>query len=76
MTCPGNISTNQTSVTWRQLTADDNGRLTSGVICSPDSGEVFSLGQTPVRCYATDEAGNVGECSFIVAVGKKLLFLQ
>lgn len=36
--------------------------------CSPVPGFEFPLGQTRVKCTATDEAGNVGTNSFIISV--------
>ena len=36
--------------------------------CSPVSGFEFPLGQTGVKCTATDKAGNIGTNSFIISV--------
>lgn len=38
------------------------------VRCSPAAGSTFPIGVTPVRCTATDRAGNVGGGSFSVKV--------
>jgi hypothetical protein len=38
------------------------------VVCDPPSGSSFPLGETVVRCTATDSFGNVVECSFSVFV--------
>lgn len=36
--------------------------------CNPPSGSEFPLGQTKVRCTATDKAGNIGTNAFIISV--------
>lgn len=38
------------------------------VTCDPPSGSVFPIGETIVRCTATDRSGNVTECRFNVVV--------
>jgi probable HAF family extracellular repeat protein len=38
------------------------------VVCSPESGAVFPLGDSPVSCTATDAAGNRSSASFVVQV--------
>ncbi len=38
------------------------------VTASPVSGSTFMLGSTPVTLTATDDAGNVGSCQFLVTV--------
>lgn len=40
------------------------------VLCSPDSGSLFPVGDTEVRCEASDAADNVGEASFTVTVNE------
>ena len=36
--------------------------------CAPSSGSRFSIGNTEVRCVATDDAGNASQASFNVNV--------
>lgn len=54
---------------------DSAGGLTEGVIggdvavtCDPASGSFFPIGDTAVRCTATDANGNIGETTFVVRV--------
>src|SRR6476620_3275713 len=37
-------------------------------ICNPQSGSTFALGQTKVKCSATDSAGNTGTNDFIITI--------
>lgn len=39
-----------------------------GVVCTPLSGSFFEIGPSNVTCSATDRAGNMVTCSFIVTV--------
>lgn len=38
------------------------------VYCSHTSNHTFSFGKTNVTCEATDAAGNIGTCSFVVTI--------
>ncbi len=38
------------------------------VKCLPASGSAFSIGVTPVQCFATDASGNSNSCSFVITV--------
>lgn len=38
------------------------------VECNPQSGSIFSPGDTPVTCEATDSSGNTATASFVVSV--------
>jgi hypothetical protein len=49
-------------------TAVDNCSETVTVTCDPPSGSTFPVGETTVTCTATDECGNVGQCTFTVTV--------
>ena len=37
-------------------------------ICNPPSGSTFALGQTKVKCSATDSAGNTGTTEFLITI--------
>jgi ELWxxDGT repeat protein len=50
------------------VTASDNIDDMLTVTCTPNSGAVFALGQTPVTCSATDAANNTGSAIFDVTV--------
>jgi hypothetical protein len=50
------------------VTASDDQDPNPVVVCLPPSGTVFPIGQTVVRCTATDAAGNVASASFVVTV--------
>ena len=69
---PGTItaiatSKNGAKVTY-SVTATDNVDPKPTVKCSPLSGALFPLGQTTVKCTATDAAGNQSAGSFVVKV--------
>jgi hypothetical protein len=49
-------------------TASDITDRTLPVSCEPQSGSIFALGQTAVRCSATDSSYNVGSGNFTVNV--------
>ncbi len=76
ITCPDDINSRATQqVTWLTPMAMDNYN-TPTVECSPVSGFTFPVEQpTPVTCTATDDAGNVGTCMFIVTVGMYFIFV-
>lgn len=38
------------------------------LVCDPEPGSLFALGETEVTCTATDAAGNTSTCTFSVAV--------
>ncbi|MBK7999073.1 MAG: HYR domain-containing protein [Verrucomicrobia bacterium] len=71
ITCPGDIATAATgeagAVVTYEATASDAGGIAS-LVCVPASGSTFALGETPVTCTATDNAGNTASCSFKVTV--------
>ena len=46
----------------------DNAGHQLSVTCDPPSNSTFVSGDTTVTCSATDVAGNVGTCTFIVTV--------
>ena len=48
--------------------ATDNVDDMVSVNCSHTSDDIFSFGKTNVTCEATDAAGNIGNCSFVVTV--------
>jgi hypothetical protein len=50
------------------VTATDDTDPRPAVSCAPASGSLFPLGDTPVRCTATDASGNVAMGSFVVRV--------
>ena len=48
--------------------ATDNVDDIVSVNCSHTSADTFSFGKTNVTCEATDAAGNIGNCRFVVTV--------
>lgn len=74
ITCPADVTVTgepgQTSavVTFAQPSATDNCIAIVQLGCSPPSGSTFPEGDSVVECTATDAAGNVGTCSFVVRV--------
>jgi ELWxxDGT repeat protein len=71
--CPANITQEATSsggavVTFALPTVTDAGSAKPVVTTSRASGTTFPLGTTTVTALATDQAGNVGTCSFSVLV--------
>jgi ELWxxDGT repeat protein len=73
ITCPANqTATAHTAlgveVTFPDATATDNITAHPQVAYSPANGSLFAIGNTTVTASATDDAGNVGTCSFQVAV--------
>ena len=74
LTCPYDIVTSDTIVQWDPVTATDNIGIIGEVKCTYASGDTFRLGDTKVECFATDEAGNRGECNFDILVGKCFFF--
>jgi hypothetical protein len=61
-------SKNGATVTYSSPTATDIVDGSVNVSCTPASGSTFPLGETTVKCSATDEAGNTTEKSFTVKV--------
>ena len=59
---------NGTSVDYTAPTATDDRDPTPVVGCDPQSGATFPVGNTTVRCTATDESGNSASASFAVTV--------
>jgi len=55
------------NVSYKAPIPDDNCADVT-TVCVPASGDLFAIGDTSVACEATDGAGNVTECSFIVTV--------
>ena len=62
-------------VEWEDSKASDNSGNVSRVICNPQSGTNFTIGQTTVICEAFDGSGNRAACSFQVNVTGKSLCL-
>ena len=54
-------------ITFR-LTATDNVDGNVSVNCSHSSNDNFPFGETDVTCEASDVAGNIGSCDFVVTV--------
>jgi hypothetical protein len=70
---PANIEKAATSpagaeVTYTNPTATDLVDGTVPVICAPASGSTFAIGETTVKCTATDAHGNSAEASFKVTI--------
>jgi HYR domain len=70
---PPNLTVPQTStagatVSYPAPAISDGGSGIDSSSCVPASGSQFSVGSTPVRCSATDRAGNVGTGTFVVTV--------
>lgn len=74
LTCPANIALNTDSgsptaiVTWAAATSTDNVAVTSGPTPDFTPGSAFGVGTHTVTYSASDAAGNVGTCSFTIAV--------
>ena len=58
-------------VTWEPPVASDNSGETLVVKCDPASGFNFAIGQTFVKCDATDSSGNKAKCNFHVNIKGK-----
>src|SRR5436189_3202225 len=71
--CPANVITNvqpgatSVFVNYRPPHSSDNCAVAS-TNCSPPSGSIFPIGDTPVTCTAMDTAGAAGNCAFTVTV--------
>ena len=61
------IGTNGAKVGYT-VTATNNGTPVSTISCNPLSGSLFSVGNTPVICSATDGSGKTESSSFIISV--------
>src|SRR5262249_29938883 len=75
ITCPANITTNESSpgsgsvtVTYTTPTPTDNCTPAPTASCAPASGSSFAVGTTTVTCTATDSSTNINTCSFTVTV--------
>jgi hypothetical protein len=72
LTLPGNIAEEATSAAGAfasySVSSSDNFDPAPATVCTPASGSFFNFGPTTVNCYATDEAGNTTNDSFIVTV--------
>lgn len=53
-------------VNYTASASDNCGGVT--LVCTPPSGSTFSMGNTPVKCVATDASGNQDSCQFTVTV--------
>ena len=79
ITCVSNQSFNTDKsidtamVVWEGPKALDNSGNVSIIICDPQSGTNFTIGQTNVFCEAVDGSGNRALCSFQVNVTGKSL---
>ncbi len=56
------------TVEYEYPTASDTVDETLTVVCSPDSGSTFPIGNTEVECTVEDDSGNKNSTSFIVEV--------
>lgn len=77
ITCPADLKvagSDETSVMWSPVTADDNDFDGSGnlrplrINTSLPSGSLFPAGVNLVEAFAEDSSGNVGQCNFTVTV--------
>jgi hypothetical protein len=72
ITCPTDLTLECTGSNGAQAlfiaTATDAYDTNVSANCSPPSGSVFALGNTPVVCSAVDASGNSNGCSFVVTV--------
>ena len=71
--CPDDIVVDATDasgaiVDYPDPVASDVEDATVTVVCEPESGTLFAVGDTIVNCTATDSAGNTATCSFVVTV--------
>ncbi|XP_041485822.1 hyalin-like isoform X2 [Lytechinus variegatus] len=74
VTCPADIDRSvprgitSLDVYFSNATATDDSGMTSLVSVDPPSGSSFPLGPTEVRFVFQDEAGNEGNCSFVITI--------
>lgn len=72
VTVPADFTEEATSADGAEVTfsasAEDDVDGTVAVSCTPESGEIFPLGDTEVECTAEDAAENEGSASFTVTV--------
>ena len=66
--CPSTVVTANPAM-W-VVSASDNKDPQVDVTCNPPSGTNIQPGQTSVTCTATDDAGNMTPCTFLVTLGK------
>ena len=75
--CPDDIvvddaTTSEVRVNWDRPTATDNSDEQPSIICSKQSGSVFSVPASyEVQCNAVDGAGNKATCSFRITLTSK-----
>lgn len=72
ISCPANLQTpagggQPTPVNYDVPVAQD-GQAPVSVVCAPESGSSFAIGDTSVTCTATDALARTGTCSFVVTV--------
>jgi len=74
--CPPDISeacaSSAGAVVTYEVAVSDDRDVSPAVSCNPPSGSVFPIGTTPVRCIATDAAGNRDSCEFMITVNEGL----
>jgi hypothetical protein len=76
--CPGDIEVDaapgapDAQVWWTEPTATDNLSGVASFTCTHTNGDRFPLGITLVTYVATDGAGNVSTCSFLIIVHETL----
>lgn len=70
ITCPLNIVRTipgiSEAVTFAPVVTDNCPAPT--VVCTPASGSMFSIGTTPVNCFATDTSNRMASCGFTVTL--------
>ncbi len=70
--CPANLTREATSAAGAVVTfnvnASDLVDTSPTIVSNPPSGSLFGFGTTQVNSTATDDAGNVSNCSFMVTV--------
>ena len=70
--CPSDVTANESSPGAGSARVNYPAPTTTGncvsVVCNPQSGDLFSLGTTPVTCTGTDSANTIVTCSFSVTV--------
>lgn len=72
LACPNPVSASTTSPTGVAVTFEtptaEGGATPVTVTCAPESGTLFSLGQTSVECSAKDALARTASCAFPVTV--------
>jgi large repetitive protein len=62
------LSNSGTNVTWSTPVAADGVDAAVAGVCSAQSGQLYQIGSTSIKCNFTDAAGNLDTCSFAVIV--------